>query len=148
MKKVLLLCAAFLLSACTQKAEIKKGDALESQSKSCSVNILVKEGQRIVDQRVEKCEGDFVVKLTAPQGNGVSFEYRGIIKNSDGPNKVFMSLMMSHNKIEERAFNYEYGVLNLPTVKTRSVMQKAVLVPGKVFSQKFESLDISIAIKK
>ncbi len=146
MKKSLLLCVAFLLSACAQKTEIQTGNKLEAQSKSCFVDVLIKDRQKVVVSRVDKCSDHFLMELTDSQGSSFSFDYKGV-KDVKNPDKIFMSLIMSHEKIKYQTFKGGDDVIEVPEISKRNVIQRAALMPGKIFSQDFENMAIIIKIK-
>ncbi|MDI6977274.1 hypothetical protein [Serratia sp. Se-RSBMAAmG] len=146
MRKALLLCLAFFLSACAQKAEIQTRDKLEAQSKSCFVDVLIKDGKKVIVSRVEKCSDHFVIELTDSQGGKFSFDYQGV-KDFKSPDKVFMSLIMSHEKIKYQTFKGGYDIIEVPEISRRNMMQRFALMPEKTFSQDFENMNILIKIR-
>lgn len=146
MKKVLLLCVAFLLSACAQKPEIQTGNKLEAQSKNCFVDVLIKDGEKVVVNRVEKCSDHFLMELTDSQGSGFSFNYKGV-KDFKSPDKVFISLIMSREKIKYQTFKGRDDIIEFPEISKRNVMQRVALMPGEIFSQDFENMAIIIKIR-
>lgn len=155
MKKVLLLCVALVLTACAKHKEeqkevrFEKGAVLSDASEKCSMEIVVKSGQDVILKKSEKCLKSFVVAVNIMPESEVAFDYSGVISDQNNPDKVQASIIMFSRTLSYKVLTTSQGdVLEVPVIIKGGGAQRAILMPGKSYTQHVEGLDFSITMNK